>query len=236
MDSPFQIKICGITSPNDASMVCQAGADAIGINFFSASPRFVHAESARPIVQSVDDFNSNDKQCVQKVGVFVNSTVKEIILTTKLLRLDAIQLHGDECLRIAEEIHLQTKSLEWEPRLIRAIRQSLPNRSNSQSGLDQEIRSWFAAGCDAVLLDAAMPGLYGGTGEVLDWNSVAALKSPLPVILAGGLTADNVAEAIGVSNVKSVDVASGVENLPRAKDTAKVTAFVKSARSAWSAS
>lgn len=234
MDPLFQIKICGITSPNDASMVCQAGADAIGINFYSASPRFVDTESAQPIVEAIDCFNSHANRHAQKVGVFVNSTVEEIILTAKLFRLDAIQLHGDEAPQMARDIRIQEKALEWEPRLIRAIRQSTQNESDNLTWIEQEIRSWSEAGCDAVLLDAAIPGEYGGTGKVIDWKLVAALQSPIPLILAGGLRADNVASAIGLSHAKAVDVASGVEDRPGVKDAAKVTAFIQSARSAWS--
>ena len=234
MDSLFQIKICGITSPNDASMVCQAGADAIGINFYPASPRFVDTEMAQRIVETIEGFCSRGTQPVQKVGVFVNSTVEEIVLTAKLLRLDAIQLHGDEKPSMARYIRGYANTLAWKPRLIRAIRQPLPDESGIRTGLDQEIRNWFEMGCDAVLLDAAIPGEYGGTGKVIDWKSVADLKTPLPLILAGGLRANNVAMAIGLSNVKAVDVASGVEKYPGAKDPEKVAAFVQSARSAWS--
>lgn len=236
MDPLFQIKICGITSPNDAVMVCQAGADAIGVNFYPASPRFVDADSARRIVEAVDQFNSNDTPRVRKIGVFVNSTVEEILLTTKSLCLDAIQLHGDEAPAMAEEIKVQTKSLDWKLNLIRAIRQTLLDNSDNQSWLDQEIGNWFEAGCDAALLDAANPGEYGGTGKVIDWKSVAGLQSPIPIILAGGLRADNVAQAIAQSNAEAVDVASGVEIRPGAKDSTKVAAFVQSARSAWSES
>ena len=132
---------------------------------------------------------------------------------------------------IACKLADQFESLSPQPKVIRAIRRSEPD-GQAHSWIDHEIRAWSEAGCHAVLLDAAIPGEYGGTGETVDWASVASLDSQLPIILAGGLRPENVVRAISEAKVQAVDVASGVEIRPGVKDAAKVAAFVHSARSA----
>lgn len=216
----FRIKVCGLTSVEDAVMVSAAGVDAIGLNFYPESPRSLSLEKAFELVQVVPD-------SVARVGLFVNATDDEVCRAYDHLGLDFIQLHGDE----PPEYLL---ALGGRP-VIRAFRLG-------PGGL-QPILKYLAA-CDlpevniqAVLIDAYDPQLYGGTGETADWKHVArerlALKE-LPLILAGGLNATNVAQAISTVKPDAVDTASGVEDQPGKKDRNRVQAFVQAAQQGFS--
>ena len=217
MNHLFQIKICGITTPIDATMACRAGADAIGVNFYPASPRFVDSEKARRVVESVVKFNSKSDRTVKIVGVFVNSTVAKIMEAVQNFELDVIQLHGDEDPTLIPKIRAAANAQKLRSKVIRAIRQPTASLPGMDFPFENEISRWREAGSEAVLLDAAEPGAYGGTGRVLDWVAIRNLQSPLPIILAGGLRAENVGEAINLSGVRAVDVASGVEAQTRRK-------------------
>jgi phosphoribosylanthranilate isomerase len=219
MDLPFRIKICGITRLADGYAAADAGADAVGLNFVPTSPRHVSPERARQITQSLPS-----RIC--KVGVFVNADVNHLVRIAGEIGLDALQLHGDEP---PEEIGRLGPIV-----LIRAFRLQ---DSGASALLD------YLARCrelgrlpDAVLVDAFQPGIYGGTGQVADWTVVRRLTgqvAPLPLILAGGLTPDNVAAAIAAATPAAVDTASGVESAPGLKDPDLVRAFVLRARRAF---
>jgi phosphoribosylanthranilate isomerase len=220
MALPFRIKICGITRRADGQAAADAGADAVGLNFVPTSPRRVSPEAARQIAQSLPG-----RVC--KVGVFVNADLTDMVRIAAEVGLDALQLHGDEP---PEDIgRLGPISL------IRAFRLQA---SGVAPLLD------YLARCrelgrlpDAVLVDAFQPGRYGGTGQVADWPLVRQLVtqlSPLPVVLAGGLTPDNVGAAIDAATPAAVDTASGVESAPGWKDPALVRAFVLRAQTAFS--
>ena len=216
----FRIKICGITTPGDAQLVAAAGADAVGLNYYAGSKRYVEPEIAKKIADTLP-------ASVAKVGVFVNASVDEIRTLAAATPLDYVQLHGDEPPEMLAELS--------DLRVIKAFR-------CREKGFASVVR--FFSDCHenakpcAVLVDAYHHAEYGGTGRVLDWTQVGREKSMLgdvPLILAGGLTPDNVAKAIRLAGPHGVDTASGVESAPGVKDAAKVRGYVANAKAALDA-
>lgn len=240
---PFQIKICGVTNAENAVWACRHGADAIGLNFYEKSARFVSPpgparDTSKPdaalIVDSIRQWSESEKAPVKIVGVFVNLSAQRVVEIATELGLDGIQLHGDEPVSHVKEIRDLTNHTS-SVLIIRAVRSNPAEAENYDPNvelkrIESEIGRWASAGVDAVLLDAAVAGEFGGTGKSVDWYSVPKLKSEIPVILAGGLTADNVEQAINCSKVGAVDVASGVESGPGQKDDSLVRRFIESAR------
>lgn len=241
----FRIKICGVTTPEDAALVAAAGADAIGLNFVPASPRALDVGRARAIAAVVPSG-------VLKVGVFAGSEATEIRRVVESVGLDAVQLHG----------HLEGDGSAADPPalcaqlaglpIIRAVRLETAGRSSPPSAKNAEphdplaaARRWLAEAAalgvkpDLVIVDAAVPretpaGRLGGTGASVDWAELARTRPlGLPTALAGGLTPENVVEAIRASMTAAVDTASGVESAPGRKDPGKVRAFVAAARGAF---
>ncbi|RMF99390.1 MAG: phosphoribosylanthranilate isomerase [Planctomycetota bacterium] len=215
----FQIKVCGITSVRDAVNAVEAGVDAIGLNFYPPSPRSVSVETAKQIVAAVP-------QDVVTVGIFVNEQPARIREIVAEVGLDAVQLHGDET--------PETISLLPRVPYIKAFRVDgrglLPIEEQLAKLHEQARRP------EMVLFDARTPKNYGGTGQTFDWRiAVEFTKLPAmpPLILAGGLSPDNVASAIRLVHPKAVDVASGVEDSPGRKSREKLFRFVENARSAW---
>jgi phosphoribosylanthranilate isomerase len=214
---PFRIKICGITNLADAQFAAQCGADAIGLNFYERSSRFVPHLDASFICQDLT-------LTVKRVGVFVNADPREVRETAEQLSLDYVQLHGDESLE-------QVAALRGL-RVIRALRIG----DQTPESIEAVIRQWAELNqVQAILLDALDATHYGGTGRRVDWEAVAKLSSidDLPLILAGGLNAECVAEAIRQTHPAAVDVASGVESAPGQKDQEKVSRFVANAIQAF---
>ena len=210
----FRIKICGITTPEDAELAADAGADAIGLNFYAQSKRFVEPEVAQEIA-------ARTRPEVAKVGVFVNESIGTIEDLVQQVPLDYVQLHGDEPPEALQ-------SLADIP-VIKAFR-------CQKIGFAGIVN--YLADCDAnsrpaaVLVDAYHHAEYGGTGVALDWIEVGRQKSMLvglPLLLAGGLTPENVSKAIRLSQPFGVDVASGVERKPGYKDMDKVQRFIAAA-------
>ncbi|MBC7856086.1 MAG: phosphoribosylanthranilate isomerase, partial [Pirellulaceae bacterium] len=202
----FRIKICGITSVADALLAAEAGADAIGLNFYDRSPRYVTAEHAKEICDALPPG-------ITKVGVFVNSPPQAVVATVNRVGLGAVQLHGDEGPDFLGAL--------GKLQVIKAFRCKESTLDSVQAFLElcQEVSH-----PSAILLDAHAPGIYGGTGQVLDWKGLARDRDKLlglPLILAGGLTPQNVAEAIRQVRPDAVDTASGVESAPGKKDPAK---------------
>jgi phosphoribosylanthranilate isomerase len=214
----FTIKICGITTVEDALAVAGTGADAIGVNFYPGSPRCVTLRQARAILEVVPPG-------VVKVGVFVDVEAAALCRACDELGLDLLQLHGNEPpARLAE--------LGGRP-VMKAFRLG-------PAGLEpvaEYLRQCRSLGClpELVLLDAQVPGAYGGTGQVADWAAARRYPAEIgkpPMVLAGGLRPDTVAAAIRATGAAAVDTASGVEARPGRKDLAAVAAFVRTAREA----
>lgn len=197
-----RVKICGITRIEDALTAVAQGADAIGLVFFDSSPRNVSISLAAEIASQIPAF-------VTVVGLFVNAEphfIKEVISKVKL---DLLQFHGDET---------PTECASYSLPFIKAI------RVKPDTNLVQYAQDFYFA--KALLLDAYTEGMAGGTGYVFDWNLIPKQLTK-PVILAGGLTADNVADAIVQINPYAVDVSGGVELSKGIKDAAKIAAFMR---------
>jgi len=215
----FQTKICGITSAADALLAAGAGADALGLNFCPHSPRCVTLEVARTIVDLLP-------ARVARVGVFVNASSEEVAAVADQLRLDFIQLHGDEPpARLKDLVPRQ---------VIRAFRM----RGDRIDTVLDYLRACHECGAPpaAILVDAFDPGRYGGTGKAVDWGrarELSVLVKDAKYILAGGLTPDNVGAAIAAVRPWGVDVASGVESRPGTKDGALMRRWVDEARKAF---
>ena len=220
---PFKTKICGVTTPEDAAMVSATEVDAIGLNFFEKSKRFVAETDAIEIVKQIP-------LSVKRVGVFVNASCESIYQIAKAVELDFVQLHGDEPPDFLSKLN-DFDSTELQ--VIRAFR--------CKAGLEP-VRDYLDA-CEhkpiAVLVDAYDPDEYGGTGKTIAWPDIATAAKfvgDLPLILAGGLTPANVSTAIQQASPYGVDTASGVEKTPQiAKDASLCRAFVKAANASFSA-
>lgn len=215
----FRIKICGITNENDARGAAAAGADAVGINFYEKSPRCVGGQTARAIVSALPGE-------VTKVGLFVNAPTDAVIARFEDLGLDLIQLHGDE-----PPEYLAALGSRPVMRALRLGPQGL-------GPILEYLETCRRLGClpRLVLFDAYRPGRYGGTGVTADWTCAGQYPSESwhpPLVLAGGLTAENVAEAIRVVRPVAVDTAGGVEISPGKKDLRLVRQFVQNARQAF---
>lgn len=200
----IKIKICGITNIEDALAAVEAGADALGFVFFEKSPRNISPEQAARIIRQLPPF-------VQIVGLFVNEQAAVINTIADQCGLDIVQLHGDESPEFCAGV---------KRRVIKAF------RVRDQSSLDQ-IGDYDVAAC---LLDAWSPAARGGTGETFNWEIAAAAAASRCIILAGGLTSGNVAEAVKTVRPYAVDVSSGVENAPGCKDRRTMFEFCTNAK------
>ena len=242
--TPFQIKICGLTQPQHAIDARNAGADAIGLNFFKPSIRYVSAEQASSIATAARSQPQDHRSPIPRVvGVFVNHSPEQIIALTTRVKLDGIQLHGDETIEFFADLkNLITDQFDSNacPFFVRALR-TQPKADQSKTSVEDEtervteqIRSWSEAGIDTILLDAAATGEFGGTGKSIDWSLLPKLQTAAsrPLALAGGLNSSNVAQAIEIAQVAIVDVASGVESPKGIKCPDQVKEFVQQARSA----
>ena len=200
-------KICGITRIQDIQAVVKSGADAIGLVFYPPSPRSVTINQAAELAQHIPPY-------VQLVGLFVNSSLQEIQATLQHVPLDVLQFHGDETPAQCQAIALAT-GRRW----YKAI-QVKPDMD-----IEAMVASYQAAGASAMLLDAWHPTLKGGTGHAFDWSQFPKLD--LALILAGGLTPDNVAHAIEITRAYAVDVSGGVESAKGIKDQQLIEHFMQ---------
>ena len=194
-----RVKICGLTRFEDAELAVQLGADALGFVFWPDSPRAVSPEAVRDIVRHLPALPV-------RVGVFVNAPPAEVARTAEVAALDVVQLHGDE------DVHDYAHLL---PRLIKAVHVPTAVALDTASRLPSAV---------VLLVDAVDPR-RGGTGQVADWTGAARLASRRPVILAGGLTEANVAQAVLQVRPWAVDVSSGVEWQPGLKSPDRMRAF-----------
>lgn len=206
------IKICGVTTPEDAAMVAAAGADYIGLNFWDRSKRYLPPERAAEVAAAARAAGK-----AQLVGVFVEPDPDDVTAVLARVDLDLVQLHGDESPDHVAAIALAAKHPVWK---------AVAASANADlDGLD----AWHVA---AVLLDTPSPD-RGGTGIAFDWAIAVECQRRYPdrhLVLAGGLTAENVAHAIELVSPWAVDVASGVERAPGLKDAARVRSFIDAVR------
>jgi phosphoribosylanthranilate isomerase len=214
----FRVKICGITRPADARAACEAGAHAVGINFYAKSPRCCTLEQARLVADAVPPG-------VCRVGVFVNATLEEIRMAASEVPLDLVQLHGEETPDVLRDLR---------PLPAMKVFRLQSDAADLMDYLNEchRLRAWPRM----ALVDAMRAGEYGGTGQTLDWPLLAAQRAAwrgIPLVLAGGLTPDNVAEAIAAVRPWGVDVASGVEESPGHKSAKLVQQFVQAAKTAF---
>jgi len=199
-----KVKICGITNLEDAIMSVEAGADALGFVFYDKSPRHITQELASTIICHLPPF-------VQTVGLFVNDSETRINKTADCCGLDIVQLHGDETPDFCTKLNR---------RVIKAL------RVRDITSLEEMAQFNVAA----FLLDAWSPAAYGGTGQTFNWDIAKIAAKNSRVILAGGLTVENVAEAIRKTRPYAVDVSSSLEISPGKKDPAKICAFIRNAK------
>lgn len=203
-----RIKICGITSLQDAEAAIGAGADAIGFNFYPKSPRFIEPASAAAILGELPPL-------VSAVGVFVNErSPHHVAEIATIVKLHAIQLHGDESPDYCDQLD------DW--RVIKAFRVD-------ENFLPVHVRRYRVA---AALLDGPAGANFGGSGARFDWSLARDAGQHCPIVLAGGLSHENVAAAIASARPYAVDVASGVESAPGKKDRELMAAFVRAVRDA----
>jgi phosphoribosylanthranilate isomerase len=207
-----RIKICGITRPEDACQAAALGADAIGLVFYPSSPRHVSFDQARAVVAALPPF-------VTSVGLFVDATPAQVQAVLAEVNLDCLQFHGEES---AADCAALMSTSGGRPYL-KAIRM--------RDEVDLQVEAERYAGARGLLLDAYHPALPGGTGDTFDWARVPA-ELALPIVLAGGLTADNVGQAIATVRPYAVDVSGGVEAEKGIKDWGKMADFVAAVRAA----
>lgn len=206
-----RVKICGITNVADALAACAAGADIVGLNFYPRSPRFVSVENAAEIRAKLP-------AGVQAFGVFVNAAPEHIREVVRAVRLDAVQLHGDE------DRALVSQTAAVAP-VFKALRVGADFSAATLGSYPKATGFLFDAA-------AVRPGQYGGTGRLSDWGVAQQAARSYKIILAGGLNAENVAAAISQVRPYGVDVASGVESAPGVKDLRQLTEFMRAVRRA----
>ena len=199
------VKICGITRSEDAEAAIALGAGALGFVFWPKSPRYVDPEAARAIVASLPPF-------VTTVGVFVDQSARLVNGVAARVGLSAVQLHGDEPVTVVDEI---------DRPVVKAF-------AMSDTTCIEEADAWPAR--VRLLIDVCDPAARGGTGRTVDWQRAAAVAAARPVLLAGGLKAENVAEAIRTVRPFGIDVSSGVESAPGVKDHARMRALFDEVR------
>jgi phosphoribosylanthranilate isomerase len=209
-----RIKFCGMTRAEDAELAVALDAWAIGLILWPQSKRFVPAEVATAIAKPL-------RRKVEIAGVFVNQPLDEVERLADVIGLSIVQLHGDEGPSYAKEVARRTGAKVIKAQSVR---------------LASDVVAIQAFRTDFHLLDTHREGLRGGTGETFDWRMLARRRSEVPLLLSGGLTPENVAEAIAAVDPWGVDVASGVESAPGVKDPEKMKAFAAAVRSTGPAS
>ncbi|MGG6293781.1 phosphoribosylanthranilate isomerase [Leptolyngbya sp. AN02str] len=205
----MHIKICGITQPEQGRAIAQLGAHALGFICVRQSPRYVSAMQIRHIVDHLLT-NEFGQPNVDRVGVFVNAAVDEIADVVAIANLNVVQLHGEESPTFCQQVRDRLPHIH----LIKAFR--------IRSAETLASTALYASVVDRFLLDAYHPHHHGGTGQTLDWQTLREFRSPVPWLLAGGLTPDNVAIALELTQPHGIDLSSGVEHSPGNKDLQKV--------------
>lgn len=207
----MRVKICGITRREDAELAVELGAWAIGLIFHEPSPR-------RADLQTAATIGAEFRRRAEVVGVFVNRELSEVAEIADACSLTMLQLHGDEGPVYCDEIRRRT-----------GLKIMKAGRVRDAASL-QALNAFRKV--DYHLVDAHHPDLFGGTGETFDWQLLQSRRSPVPLVLSGGLTPENVAEGIRAGHPFGVDTASGTEAAPGVKDPAKVAAFFRAVEQA----
>jgi phosphoribosylanthranilate isomerase len=213
----FQIKICGVRRIPEIVATAAAGADAVGLNFYRPSSRYIEPELAIELSHEADELG------LSRIGVFVDEAVEKIVQISDKVGLDFVQLHGFESLETAQRL------VDAGERIIRAVR--LPVGRLETVEIEDRVAPWRELGCD-LLLDADAGVQAGGAGLRLDWAAIGRWRAEFGKedswVLAGGLTPQTVGKAISLTGAKGVDVASGVEQPRGVKSPALIESFVKS--------
>jgi phosphoribosylanthranilate isomerase len=214
-------KICGITQLHQGQAIAQLGASALGFICVPQSPRYISPTQIRDIADGLASLEL--VQPVERIGVFVDAALEEIRQTVQLGNLSGVQLHGSESVEFCQQLRAALPRIT----LIKAFR--VRNSTTLERALTYETE------VDALLLDAyhpnaTHPGLYGGTGQTLDWSALQQFRPACAWLLAGGLTPDNVMQALSVVQPDGIDISSGVEMAPGDKDLLKVTALLAQVR------
>jgi phosphoribosylanthranilate isomerase len=200
-----RVKICGITNLDDALYAADCGADAVGFIFYPKSPRFVEIAKAKDIISKLPPF-------ITTVGVFVNQSINDVANIVSRCNINVVQLHGDETPEYCSKISVKK---------IKAIR--IKDEDSIKDITNYKV--------DTFLLDTHSENSYGGTGKVFNWDLAIKAKGYGKIVLSGGLTPDNVKEAIEKVKPYGVDISSGVEERKGKKDREKVKEFIKRVRS-----
>ncbi len=216
--SHVRVKICGVTTSADARMVGESGADAIGLNFYPKSPRYLDPHAAIDVLKAFPPF-------VAPVGVFVGTPLRQATALAFQLGLRGLQTYDDEPPGESLFPFAHMPAFRVHDAASLAVVTAFVDRATALGRRPA-----------AVLIDSFVAGEMGGTGHVAPWHLLAGFDPGVPLILAGGLTPENVAEAVRTVRPWGVDVASGVESAPGRKDAGKVRAFVANARGAISLS
>lgn len=199
----MRVKICGITKPDQGDAIAQMGATALGFICVPASPRYVTSAQISAVVEQLS-------VSVDRIGVFSDSTIEEICQTVANAALNGVQLHGDETPEFCQQLRQSLPDIE----LIKALRVR-----TTESLTEAEA---YSSSVDTLLLDAYHPTQLGGTGKTLDWVTLQEYNPSRPWLLAGGLTPENVLDALSQVQPGGIDLSSGVERSPGDKDLDKV--------------
>ncbi|WP_390630979.1 phosphoribosylanthranilate isomerase [Leptothermofonsia sichuanensis] len=206
----LRIKICGITKPEQGRAIAEMGVSALGFICARQSPRYVLPEQIRTVVAGLPLKPETEEVRCDRIGVFVNAGVEEISQVVTAGNLNGVQLHGNESPELCRQLRTRLPGIE----IIKAV------RVQTVEALEQvfQYQDWI----DTLLLDAYHPHLYGGTGKPLDWQILQEFCPPVPWLLAGGLTPDNVLDALRQVSPDGIDLSSGLENFPGDKNLEKV--------------
>jgi phosphoribosylanthranilate isomerase len=210
-----KIKICGITSLDDARAAIEAGVEMLGFNFYRLSPRFIEPDTAHQIIDSLK--SEYEPRQIETIGIFVNEPIADVLNAIRVSGVDGVQLHGDESPAYCNEL----KSSLSNQTVIKALRVRAAFEPREAGNYD----------VDAIMLDAFHDQLRGGTGRVINWDVARATREIVPrLFLSGGLSPENVAEAIARVQPYAIDACSSLESAPGRKDAARMKAFVRAAR------
>jgi phosphoribosylanthranilate isomerase len=206
----MRVKICGITLPEQGRAIANLGATALGFICVPQTPRYVLPEKIRAIVADLPLGVTTEQPICDRVGVFVNADLEVICQTVRIGSLNAVQLHGNESPEFCDRLRSALPAIE----IIKALR--------IKSDEDLQHANPYQDHVDTLLLDAYHPTLAGGTGSTLDWRSLSSFQPSCAWLLAGGLTPDNVVEALNQLRPTGIDLSSGVEHSPGNKNLEKV--------------